>query len=201
MKKGFTLIELMIVVFILGIITAVIVPNFSAFIKGNRIKMSVKSVILAGKYAKSVAVLRQKETALFFDFDSNKIYIDFVSAASVVAAPFADEDLPDFEENDAGVFETIVSKQNLHSATDEHLEGIDAIERNLEDGVVFESVAVNVFEEFSDIDNTYREGICQVVYYTNGRCEPYVVTLGLDSAQLVTISVDALGFVETTYDE
>ncbi|MDA3798846.1 MAG: prepilin-type N-terminal cleavage/methylation domain-containing protein [Kiritimatiellae bacterium] len=203
MKKGFTLIELMIVVFILGVVAAVIVPNFSAFMKGNRIKMSVKSVIVAGKYAKSVAVLRQKDTALFFDFDSNKIYVDFASAATVVEDPFADEVLPDFEENDEGGFERIVSTQNLNSAAVEHLHGIDAVERTLEDGIVFESVAVNVSEEFSEIDNIYREGVCQVVYYTNGRCEPYIVTLGLDSdsSELVTISVDALGFVETTYDE
>lgn len=203
MKKGFTLIELMVVVFILGVVAAVIVPNFSAFMKGNRIKLSVKSVILAGKYAKSVAVLRQKDTALFIDFDTNKIFVDFVSSTRVVKEPFTDVGLPDFEENNEGGFETIVSTQNSDSATGEHLRGIDAVERSLEGGIVFESVAVNVSEAFGEINNTYREGVCQVVYYTNGRCEPYIVTLGLDSdsAQLVTISVDALGFVETIYEE
>ena len=54
-----------------------------------------------------------------------------------------------------------------------------------------------------DAYGIYREGVCRVVYYTNGRCEPYTVVLKHegDSGLSATISVDALGFVETTYEE
>jgi len=203
MKKAFTLIELMVVIMVLGVVAAVIVPNFSVFMKGNRIRLSVKSVIIAGKYAKSVAVLRQRDTAVVFDFEANIISVNFAGSANPHSNAFAEGELVDFEENEMGSFETIIQTQEVSSTKGEQLQGIDAIERRLEDGIVFDSVEMDDSVLSDDALGICREGVCRVVYYTNGRCEPYTVVLKHDgdSGQSVSISVDALGFVETNYEE
>jgi len=203
MKKAFTLIELMVVIMVLGVVAAVIVPNFSVFMKGNRMRLSVKSVILAGKYAKSVAVLRQRDTAVVFDFDSNIVSVNFVGSDNTSADAFAEDKLVDFEANDLGGFESIIHTQAVSSANGEQLKGIDAVERKLEEGIVFDSVEINMSVLSGDTSGIYKEGVCRVVYYTNGRCEPYTVVLKHDGdiEQSVNMSVDALGFVETTYEE
>ena len=203
MKKAFTLIELMVVVLVLGVVAAVIVPNFSVFKKGNRIRLSVKSVILAGKYARSVAVLRQRDTAVIFDFELNIISVNFEGAANTHSDAFVEGGLVDFEENEMGGFETIIQTQEVNSTNGEKLQGIDAVERRLEDGIVFDIVKINMSVLSDDTSGIYKEGVCRAVYYTNGRCEPYTVVLKHegDSGQSTTISVDALGFVETTYEE
>jgi prepilin-type N-terminal cleavage/methylation domain-containing protein len=203
MKKAFTLIELMVVVMVLGIVAAVIVPNFSVFMKGNRMRLSVKSVILAGKYAKSIAVLRQRDTAVIFDFEKNIISVDFAGSETISKDAFVEDGFVDFEENDMGGFETIIPKEAESSTKGEQLEGIDAVERKLEDGIVFDRVDIGVSVLADDAFGVYREGVCRVVYYTNGRCEPYTVVLKHDSdiGQSATMAVDALGFVETTYEE
>jgi prepilin-type N-terminal cleavage/methylation domain-containing protein len=201
MKKAFTLIELMVVVMVLGVVTAVIIPNFSVFMRGNRMRLSVKSVILAGKYAKSVAVLQQKDTAIVFDFDLKTVSVNFISPKNPTVNAFEEDDLVDFEQNELGDFETIVPTPK--SSVGEKLQGIDVVERNLEDGIVFDSVDINLSVIGEEVRREHSEGICSVVYYTNGRCEPYIVSLRRDedSETAVTISVDALGFVETVYDE
>ncbi len=203
MKKAFTLIELMVVVMVLGVVAAVIVPNFSVFMKGNRMRLSVKSVILAGKYAKSVAVLRQMDTAVIFDFDTNIISVNFVGSENISKDAFVENGFVDFEENETGGFASIIHKKAVSSTKGEQLEGIDAVERKLEVGIVFDIVEIDMSVLSDDFSGVYREGVCRVVYYTNGRCEPYKVVLkhGGDIRQSATIAVDALGFVETTYED
>lgn len=73
--KGFTLIEVLLVLAILGIITVATVPNIARSIKGSRLRMGARTVMQAGKYARSMAVLTQSEVAVVFSLTEGKITV------------------------------------------------------------------------------------------------------------------------------
>lgn len=58
MKTGFTLIELMVTVSIVGILLAVGVPNFLAFLQNNRMVAQTNDVVTMLGYARSEAIKR-----------------------------------------------------------------------------------------------------------------------------------------------
>lgn len=75
-KKGFTLVEVLLVLAILGILTIVTIPNIARSIKGSRLRMGARTVMQAGKYARSMAVLTQTEAAVVFELSSGRIIVE-----------------------------------------------------------------------------------------------------------------------------
>jgi len=73
--RGFTLIEILLVILILGIITAVTFPILSHSIRGNRIRLATRQVVMAGRYARSMAVLQQKDLTLGFDLGARTLTV------------------------------------------------------------------------------------------------------------------------------
>ena len=73
--SAFTLIELLLVLAIIGISTAIIVPSFVQSMKGNRLRAATRSVSKAGRYARSIAVLKQKTITVTFNLTNSTIYI------------------------------------------------------------------------------------------------------------------------------
>ena len=65
-QVGFTLVELLLVLVIIGVVTAVTIPNVVRSIKGNRLRTAARTVVKAGRYARSMAVLRQRELKVAF---------------------------------------------------------------------------------------------------------------------------------------
>jgi type II secretion system protein H len=83
-RKGFTLIEVLLVIAIMAIVTAVTLPTFVNSIRGSRLKTAARSVTMAGRYARSMALLRQQEMVLMFDLTAGT-FVVHPSAASVVS--------------------------------------------------------------------------------------------------------------------
>jgi type IV pilus assembly protein PilA len=74
LRKGFTLIELMIVVAIIGILSAIAIPNFMKF--QCRAKQSEAKTLLSGVFTAEIAYF-----GTFDKFNSNKATIGFSCAS------------------------------------------------------------------------------------------------------------------------
>jgi type IV fimbrial biogenesis protein FimT len=84
-QRGFTLIELIIVIGILAIAMAIAIPNIINWLPNYRLKSAVRNLHSAAMKAKSEAVKRNENCALTFNqliAGTNKAYVVFVDSDS-----------------------------------------------------------------------------------------------------------------------
>ena len=74
-KLGFTLVEVMLVVAIIGIVSVVTFPSIARSIPEIRLRAAVRTVVKAGRYARSMAVLKQKEMKVTFNLESAEVLV------------------------------------------------------------------------------------------------------------------------------
>ncbi len=82
-RSGFTLIEVLLVIAIMAIVTAVTMPTFVSSIRGNRLRTAARMVTMAGRYARSMAVLRQEEVVLEFNLSAGTFAVHPLAASMV----------------------------------------------------------------------------------------------------------------------
>jgi type IV fimbrial biogenesis protein FimT len=69
--KGFTLVELMIVITILGLVAVLSVPNYQRFMQGWRLDGETQHLASALRTARSAAVMKNIDVVFTFDPDAN----------------------------------------------------------------------------------------------------------------------------------
>ncbi|MDD5704895.1 MAG: prepilin-type N-terminal cleavage/methylation domain-containing protein [Kiritimatiellae bacterium] len=79
--RGFTLLELLMVIAILAVLTAVIVPQFGAGMSGARLATAARTTIQAARYARTMALLHQAETVLSIGLDSGRLRVEAAPAS------------------------------------------------------------------------------------------------------------------------
>lgn len=187
-RCGFSLIELLLVVSIIGIVTAIIMPNFVASIKGNRLRSATRTVVSAGRYTRSQAVLKQRDMALVFDLDNARLAIHPMRIN--FGGPVDDSLVDDLTDQSRA--------PDPHGGLDGGLDGespsltLDAmvLERQL-DMVAFEYIEVEA------LDGRYSQGTIPVIYRSNGTCMRYEIRLADEQGNSVTVHVDELSSART----
>jgi len=74
-RRGFTLIEILIVVVIAALAATVALPNFVRAMKGSQLRTASRSILTAHKFARSTSVLRQVLMALLLDRNLGEIEV------------------------------------------------------------------------------------------------------------------------------
>jgi type II secretion system protein H len=74
-RRGFTLIEILIVVIIAGLMAAIAVPGFTRAMKGAQLRSAARTLSMAHKFARNTAVLRQTPMALLVDTEARAIEV------------------------------------------------------------------------------------------------------------------------------
>jgi Tfp pilus assembly protein FimT len=168
------------VVAIMMIMTLVSVPYLVKSIRGNRLRTAAGTVAMAGRYARSMALLHQREVTLSFDIDQGIIHVQSRY-----------EPTPPPESAAGSLAETNGTRGTGESSTNgETTVGFSPDGQKIEltrvlDGVRIDYVEINEKERQS-------EGTAVIYYRTNGRCTPYRVRVEDEQRNGIVTIVDAL---------
>ncbi|MFT0211335.1 GspH/FimT family pseudopilin [Pseudomonas sp. F1_0610] len=66
-KKGFTLVELLVVVILLGVLVAIAVPSFLHSIRANSVKAKADELVALLRYARTESLTKKKNITVVFD--------------------------------------------------------------------------------------------------------------------------------------
>lgn len=196
LQRAFTLLELLVVITILGIMAAVIAPNIAAGLQGTKVSIAARNCVQAVRYARTMALLHQTETEVFFD-ESGTAEVR-AKVSSYVANAFADIREAAEAEADFGVDE---SERDDGLGTNQVAEVVAA--KSFADEINSKFVSDNVgfsFLGYTDSIDKISSGDDEtnsfaVVFRSNGTCRPFRlrVTSKDNDDDFMTVSVDMLG--------
>lgn len=206
-RRGFTLLELLAVIVVLGVLAAIIVPQFGGGGERTKLVVAARSLVQATRYARSMAMLHQAETELRVSPSSGLVEVRAHGGGAASNAPVVPEtqgvaDAKDDPDDDADATEdtSVISKdEHVSDATSRLFDsGIDVQFPN--EGITFE------FVEYTDSSGDDSEKVkgaeadedgnappFSIVFQNNGLCRPCRIKATTESGDALVVSIDAIG--------
>lgn len=189
-RSAFTLIEILVVVTITLIAAGIAIPSFARAMQGQRLRTSARIIATSHKFARNMAVLRQRPMALLIDRLNNQIsMVELESKRSMSGMDM--------------FLDTRAEGAQVQSAPDE--KAVDEAEKvvptisesethNLENGV-------KVTDFKSDGDVVSREGVYWINYYPSGMSDGFEIRLTDERGKQAKITADSIsGGIEVEYE-
>ena len=201
MRRGFTLVELLVVIVIIGVMALMIGPTFTAGSDIARVKTASRGVMQMSRYARTMAVLYQTPMALVISSDGG-LRVERGQGGNEAPAVSATAELPGKADTSApseqpgggGGASYVMADLNAEKVYEQVTFTValdqDALEKDEADVVLK--------EEEKDQEDHPAEAVktTRIPYESNGRCLPYTVRVqaaGDDGADALTVAVDRFG--------
>ena len=182
MRRGFTLIEILIVVVIAGLMAAIALPGFSRAMRGTQLRSAARTLTMAHKFARNTAVLRQTPMALLVDTEAREIEVLALSSRKSLGfqdgfldGRAARVDAPPVEGGDAAA--VAGPAPDIQSET----------RRSFGSEVIVESFQAGDGSEAEQI-----KGIYWVNYQPNGMCDGFRIRLADGGGRKVVVSTEGI---------
>ncbi len=190
-RRGFTLIEMLVVVVIAALVAGIALPGFVRSMRGAQLRTASRSVLMAHKYARSTAVLRQVQMGLLIDKVAREIEI-----IEIKSAPRADERDKFLNARQNRDVESALGTGAPQPSDDEPPPTITSeVVRRLG-----RDVDIEQFQ--SERGGQEFEGVYWIMYYPNGMSDGFKLVLGDADNRKVTITSDAIsGKVEAEFEK
>ena len=73
--NGFTLIEVVLVMVVIVIISAISLPHFASTFRGNKLRTSARTINRMAKYARSMAIMREQTLTVVLNHETMELYL------------------------------------------------------------------------------------------------------------------------------
>lgn len=121
-NKGFTLLEILVVLAIIGVLMAVVVPNFRNLLPGRERKLFVAKLNGLTRIAWQRALVERKTQKISFDFDKRLIWLESATGA-------VKDGTPEFAKAKGGYIPTALKIPKVIDIKNFIIEGFDEIGR------------------------------------------------------------------------
>ncbi len=178
-RRGFTMIEILVVVVIAGIIAGIAMPGFVRATRGAQLRTASRTVLMAHKYARSTAVLRQTQMALLIDSVGKEIEI-----VSLTGGPNSLASRGAFLDSRASRAAQNVLDDDSGSSGPAPAIASELVRRFGKD------VKVEAFS--SERGDQELEGYFWVNYYPNGMSDGFELTMADESGKRAVITTEGI---------
>lgn len=187
---------MLLVVAIIGIMSVISMPFLVHSIRGNRLRTAARTVVMSGRYARSMALLRQEGFLLMINLESASLSAGPGTIASLPTSTNGEKRLSsELSQSSFGVIpehSAAAGEDRVPSPSGSSGQSV-TINRQLE-GVKIDSITVGE-------ESPKTEGSVIIPFYSNGRCEPYSIKLTDDSGAIMHITVDPLASARTERED
>lgn len=188
-RRGFTMIEILVVVVIAALVAGIALPGFVRSMRGAQLRTASRMVLMSHKYARSTAVLRQVPMAILIDKEAGELEI--IEMKSPPGASERDKFLDARQDRD------VDAALGTKAPADEEAQPAITTEilRKLGREVKIESFQ-------SERGGQEHRGVFWILYHPNGMSDGFDLELSDGSNRRATITSDAIsGKVEAKFSD
>ncbi len=206
--SGFTLLELLMVIVILGVAAAVLVPQLNVGAERTRLVTAARSIVQASRFARTMALLHQAETELVLNPATGEVSVrahtrgykaDLLSTMAEEATMAAEEASGlDYDDAETGENAGSEVKTNLVAEVATAQSFADEINQsfaNKDITFAFVGYTDTVDNDGPAVpkDTGDDKAPIVLVFKSNGTCRPFRVRALTEDGDYLEVSVDVIG--------
>ena len=159
-RAGFTLIEIILVAVVITIISGIAFPYFAGSYKGNKLRLSARTISRMARYARSMSIMREKPLTVVLNHETMEVYLGEYEAQTDTSDGELDQDVLKRlgYTDDEGSSETGGIEKEVH--------------KFLPDGLT-----VKRFEKDRTEEDDQYEDLYMIRFFPNGQCDWFELEL------------------------
>ena len=159
-RAGFTLIEVILVAVVITIISGIAFPYFAGSYKGNKLRLSARTISRMARYARSMSIMREKPLTLVLNHETMEVYLGEYQEQTDTSDGELDQDVLKRlgYTDDEGSSETGGIEKEVH--------------KFLPDGLT-----VKLFEKERTQEDDQYASLYMIRFFPNGQCDWFEMEL------------------------